>query len=327
MHPILCRIPLPFGWGAIPIHTYGLMLMLAFLMGTALTVRRAQRAGIRAELVLDLALYALVAGIIGARAAFLIFDDGWNDPASEHPLLDMVSIWKGGLTFQGGLVLGLAVCLWYMRSHRLPVGKIADLFAPGLALGVALGRVGCFLNGCCWGRICPPDFPLGVSFPRYAEPGTYGSVIRSHWDQFHERMLLPLLDSLGYRDLAARLRDLHPLSDIPPAGLEFIRVHPTQLYSTAALLGICLLLLALERLPRRFEGAVMLAFLMAYSVFRFSIEFLRDDTPLLLGFGSFPGLHLGQILSILVFGAALGTFIHLWRSAGRATVTGAGETP
>src|SRR3989339_864464 len=102
MHPVLCRIPFPFGWGSLPIHTYGLMLMLAFLAGTALTVWRGRKAGIQAELVLDLALYSLVAGIIGARIAFLIFDSE-ADPASEHPLLDLVSIWKGGLTFQGGL--------------------------------------------------------------------------------------------------------------------------------------------------------------------------------------------------------------------------------
>lgn len=306
MHRILVEIPLPWG-GAIPIYSYGFMIMLAFIAGITLAVRRAKARGISPDVILDIGLYSIICGIIGARLAFVLTDPDFSpDPTVSQPILEYIAIWKGGLTFQGGLFLALAVCIWYLRSNNLPAATIADIFAPGVAIGIAIGRVGCFLNGCCWGRICEIGYPLGVSFPE-------GSGAHSHlFGMLQQGDLLPRLSQLGHESIIQSIPPNGPYV-VPPAALTQIPVHPTQLYTTVAMIGVFLFVLWVEKKPRRFEGMVMLAFLMAYSVVRFAIEFLRTDTALLLGFGSFPGLRLGQILALITFAVAAVVFVHQWR--------------
>ena len=313
MHPVLFNITLPFGI-SIPIHSYGFMLMLAFLAGIGLTLRRASRAGIPGQAVWDLSLYALVAGVLGARAAFLLFYYE-ADPASEHPILDLISIWRGGLVLQGGLLVALAVCLWYLYAHRLPLAKVADAFAPGVAVGIALGRIGCFLNGCCWGKICAADYPLGVAFPIYHTPGVPNASILQHWEALRSDRLVPLLEQNGYRDLVAAAMSCDPFAESPPVFLGQIHVHPTQLYTTAAMFAIYLLVLLVERLPRRFDGLVMLAFLMLESATRFLIDFWRADSNPYFAWGTFPGLRLGQLAAVFIFAAAAWIAIYRWRRA------------
>lgn len=305
MHRILFEIPMPWG-GTLPVFSYGFMIMLAFVAAILLAVRRAKARGVNPDVVFDLGLYAIVCGIIGARLAFVMTDpDFVPDPTSTQPFLEYFKIWKGGLTFQGGLFLALAVCLWYMRAHRLPAAVIADIFAPGLALGVALGRIGCFLNGCCWGAICRVGFPLGVRFPE-------GSGAHAHLYMLHrDGELVPRLSQTGHEAIIEAL----PRTDFftaPPAALLDIPLHPTQLYTSLAMIGVFVFVLWLERRPRRFDGMVMLGFLMAYSVVRFLVELIRDDTPLLFSVGGFAGLRLGQILAILTFVIAGGLFVRLW---------------
>ncbi len=311
MHPVLFNIPLPFG-GSLPVHAYGFMLMLAFLAGIGLTLRRAPAASIPSQAVWDISLYALISGVLGARAAFLAFYYE-ADPASEHPILDLISIWKGGLVFQGGLLAALAVCLWFLYAHRLPFAKVADAFAPGVAVGIALGRIGCFLNGCCWGRICAADYHLGVAFPAYHTPGVPSAILLRHWEAWRGDRLVPLLEQNGYRDLAAAARSCDPFADSMPEFLAQIHIHPTQLYICASMFVIYLLLLLVERLPRRFDGLVMLAFLMFESAARFTIDFWRDDSDPYFAWGAFPGLRISQLTAILIFLAAAGITLYRWR--------------
>ena len=299
---ILIELPLPFLNRTVPIFSYGFMMMIAFAAGILLACRRAERVGIAREAIMDIGLYSIVCGIVGARLAFL-FTDYQMNWASEHPVLDMFAIWKGGLTFQGGLFLALAVNIWYLTSRRLPAGKVADVFAPGVALGVGVGRLGCFLNGCCWGQIAPRGFPLGVIFPH--DCGVY----EHHRQMLYVDELLPALEKANHNHLAELLRHYAPL------GLERIPVHPTQLYTALAMVGVFVFLLWVEKWPRLFDGMVMVIFLMAYSVVRFLIEFVRDDTPVLSWIGGFPGLRLGQLLAMLTLAVAVCFFAHLSRKA------------
>ncbi len=291
MHRILIKIPVPFLQHSIPVYSYGFMMMLAFITGIFLALRRARAAGIPPQAIMDIGLYSIICGIIGARLAFII-----TDMDTPRTLIEYIAIWHGGLTFQGGLFMALGVCVWYLHSHKLPAGKIADIFAPSLAVGIAIGRIGCYLNGCCWGRIAPHGFPLGIIFPKNS------AVYHHQTDLLHAGLLVPLLERNGHHALVTNLPGSLPAP-----------VHPTQIYTSVCMLGIFLLILLIERLPRRFDGMVMLFFLVFYSMLRFAIEFWRDDTPLIRWIGNFPGLRLGQILALLTMAGAAGAFAWLWR--------------
>ncbi|MBN2712719.1 MAG: prolipoprotein diacylglyceryl transferase [Planctomycetes bacterium] len=314
MHRILIEIP----YLGIPIYSYGFMMMLAFVGGITIAYFRAKKAGIKPEVVMDIGLYSIICGIVGARLAFII-TDFHPDPASDFPLLDMVAIWKGGLTFQGGLFLALAVCIWYLKANMISAAKVADIFAPATAFGVAMGRIGCFLNGCCWGRICSPDFPLGQKFPLDS------GVHHHHLQLLRDGSLLETLSKTGNDKIAQSLSHLDPvmatLQDIP-----LIPVHPAQLYTSAALFAIFGILLVVDKLPGKFDGRTMLVFLMLYSCVRFAIELLRDDTPLLFAFGAYPGLRLGQYLAIATFAVAAGLFLKLRKTNNeKPGISGEGE--
>jgi phosphatidylglycerol:prolipoprotein diacylglycerol transferase len=152
MFPVLIRI------GPLTIHTYGFMIAAAFLLGLWLAQRQAEREGLPREKVTDIGFYALFAGIIGSRIFFIGTD--WEH-FSAHPL-DMIKIWEGGLVFYGGVVFAIPVAVWYARRQRLSLWQTADVWAPSIAVGHAIGRLGCFCAGCCYG--VPTGLPWGVVF-------------------------------------------------------------------------------------------------------------------------------------------------------------------
>jgi phosphatidylglycerol:prolipoprotein diacylglycerol transferase len=152
MFPVLIRI------GPLTIHTYGFMIAAAFLLGLWLAQRQAEREGLPRDKVTDIGFYALFAGIIGSRIFFIGTD--WNH-FSAHPF-DMIKIWEGGLVFYGGVVFAIPVAVWYARRQRLSLWQTADVWAPSIAVGHAIGRLGCFCAGCCYG--VPTGLPWGVVF-------------------------------------------------------------------------------------------------------------------------------------------------------------------
>jgi phosphatidylglycerol:prolipoprotein diacylglycerol transferase len=152
MHPILFRI------GPLTIHTYGLMLAIAFLTGISLAVRQAKLEGEDPQKVFDLCFYLVVAAIIGSRLLFVVLNYRFY---LDNPL-QIFMLWKGGLVFYGGLLGALMVGTWYIRRHQLPLWKITDILAPSIAAGQAIGRLGCFSAGCCYGR--QTDLPWAVTF-------------------------------------------------------------------------------------------------------------------------------------------------------------------
>jgi phosphatidylglycerol---prolipoprotein diacylglyceryl transferase len=160
VHPDVLR------WGFLHITSYGLMMAVAFLAGTALSLREARRRGLDEDDMVTAILVGLVAGVLGARALYVI----------EHlaefrgSAWTVLALWQGGLTLYGGVVAGTAAGLIAAQRLGLPTWTAADAAAPALALGTAFGRIGCYLNGCCYGH--PTRLPWGVVFP----PDSFASL-------------------------------------------------------------------------------------------------------------------------------------------------------
>jgi phosphatidylglycerol---prolipoprotein diacylglyceryl transferase len=152
MHPVLIK------FGNVTIYSYGLMIALGFLLGIVLAMREARRMGENPEKIMDLSFYILVAAIVGSRLFYVM--TAW-DFFVDNPV-EIIKIWNGVLVFYGGFIGAVLTAVVYMRLHRLPTWKTADILAPSLALGQAIGRVGCFLAGCCYGRAS--DAPWAVTF-------------------------------------------------------------------------------------------------------------------------------------------------------------------
>jgi phosphatidylglycerol:prolipoprotein diacylglycerol transferase len=160
MHPILLKI------GPITIYSYGVMIALGIITGLFLARRQARQEEIDPDKIIDISFYLLIAALIGARLMFVLmnFKEYIADP------LAILKIWEGGLVFYGGLVPAVVVGIWYIKRLGLPLWQVADILAPSLAIGHAMGRIGCFFAGCCYGGVC--DLPWAVTFtdPRSLAP-------------------------------------------------------------------------------------------------------------------------------------------------------------
>lgn len=146
--------------GNFTLYSFGLMVIAGFIAGAMLASWLARKRGLPGEAFMDGAMVMLFAGVAGARLLFVLLN--WKDYAGH--LGDVAAIWKGGMSFHGGLVAGAAAGIVYVWRRGLPVLALADAAAPGLALGYAIGRIGCLLNGCCYGGAT--DLPWGL-------PGIY----------------------------------------------------------------------------------------------------------------------------------------------------------
>ena len=164
MHPILLRIPL-WGGNHFDIATYGVMMMLGVLAGVFLASRIAKREGVSPVVMLDLAFWAVISGIVGAKLWHII--QHWN-PGGDNS--DLFRNFRSGLVFYGGFLGGAVGSIIFLRIKRLPIMKILDILAPALIIGLAFGRVGCFFNGCCYGR--QSDSCLAVSFVKVTDGDT-----------------------------------------------------------------------------------------------------------------------------------------------------------
>jgi phosphatidylglycerol:prolipoprotein diacylglycerol transferase len=151
MHPTICTI------GPLTVYSYGLMLVIAFLIASHLASRQARVEGIDPEFVLSVCFRSFIAGIIGARVLFVISHAGHY---LENPL-EILRLTQGGLSVFGGLIAGIVTAFAVVRSRRLSWRRVLDLLLPFAALGQAIGRVGCYLNGCCYGK----EAVWGVVFP------------------------------------------------------------------------------------------------------------------------------------------------------------------
>ena len=243
MHPYLIRIPMP--WGVrLTIASYGVMIMLGFLAALLFLLRRGRRWGLAPQALFDVALATLLCGIVGSRVFFVVHE--W-DYFSEN-LVEIIRIDRGGLWFYGGLMGGAAAALVVVRLRKLPATRTLDVITSVLPLGHAFGRMGCFLNGCCFGRITASW--VGVRFPRILDGG----------------------DIVGSEPFVKQLSD----GLITPAARWSLPVHATQLYEVGYNLLIFLALSAC--LPRRWrDGEVAWLYGILYGSARFINEILRAD--------------------------------------------------
>ncbi len=287
MKRILYVIPIGDG---LPVFGYGLFLMLGFIVGILVAWYRAKKRGVSTNAAIDIGLISIIAGVLGARLAFLLIDYQPHDGGIGSPA-EWFAVWQGGLTFQGGLFLALAADWMYLRWKKISPGVMFDIYAPTLALGVGFGRIGCLLNGCCWGRPAAFGSRLAMVFPDDSEPMQQQFwLYNEHPDQWAQ-----LLERLGY-----------PAAALPP-----IPIYATQIISAIGLFLIAAgLIWAERRWTNRQPGQVIAWFMFAYGVGRFVIEFWRDDTPLRYGFGAFPGLRLGQWLAVAM--VAVGVILQLY---------------
>src|SRR5437867_1293819 len=156
--------PYVFHIGGYSQSTYGLLVALAFLAALALAGRLARREGLSQEAVMNLGMYCALAGIVGAKILMFLVDLP-QYLSNPRDIVSLATLRAGG-NFFGGLILALLVAWYYMRKKGLPLLKTADIFAPALALGHAIGRLGCFAAGCCWG--VPTHVPWAVTFTNRA---------------------------------------------------------------------------------------------------------------------------------------------------------------
>jgi phosphatidylglycerol---prolipoprotein diacylglyceryl transferase len=266
MHRIL------FHLGPVTVYSYGFMLAVAFVLGTALAQRRALSRKIDANKVMDLVFAILVSSIIGARALFVALNWQYYRTAP----FDMIKVWEGGLVFYGGFILAFFVALWFMRKNALPVWKIVDIMAPSVALGIALGRIGCFLNGCCYGAL---SGRWGIAFPSRDNPPVFAQQVADGLIQSSAACSLPVL--------------------------------PAQLYAAVHGLVIFGALLFLERY-QRFDGFLFWVLVLLYSAGRFFIDGVRYYEPAyMIGF-----LTVSQVISIGLFIIAMSVLIVRSKHAG-----------
>lgn len=351
--------PATEAWIGLPIRGFGVMVTLGVMSGVGLSAYAARRAGLDQEHIYSLAFWMFLFGIIGARTFYVV--QNWSEYQRETlgaTLLEVVKFTQGGLVVYGALIGALAAGGWYLRSRRLPVLAIGDLIAPGMLVGLAWGRIGCFLHGCCFGGVCAIA-PLGVSFPatsppyehQQAEGRFHGMQLRRDdaagvWrvtavddsSEAAERGVRPgdriveingrRLEEFAGRRIPARLLG-------PRLGLKFEDgreaawslpemparsrpVHPVQLYSSVHAALLALLLWAIYPYARR-DGEVFAWMLTLYPIGRIFEELVRDDEPGRFG----TALTISQWVSVgLLAGAAVLWAVVLRRPAVRALAGG-----
>jgi len=170
-----------FQIGGFNIYWYGVLVAIGFVAGLWTASRRALHAGISGEIVADLGPWLLLGTVAGARLLYVV--SYWREDFAGKPFWELFNIRSGGLVYYGGFIGASLACIVFVRFKKLPLWRIADILAPSIALGYAIGRIGCLMNGCCYGR--PTDLPWALRFP--ADHPTQGHYV--HPTQLYESAL------------------------------------------------------------------------------------------------------------------------------------------
>lgn len=274
-----------------PVPAYFTLLLIGFAAATWLAARLAKQDGLNPDTFIDLGLFCVIFGVLGARVLHVVADgyfwdyvhlctdptqveweitaaqcaraEGIWDAArevcqpSERDCFAWAAFWRGGLTYYGGLVAASIFGIWFLRREGVPLYRGMDIAAISISLGLVFGRLGCFLGGCCFG--VHTDHLFGLRFPPFS------AASESQW--------------------RAGLLEAPDLPSLP--------VHPTQLYEAFGCLAITGLLLFWLRPRKRFDGQLMLVFVALYAILRFVLEYWRADER-----GELFGLSTSQLLAI-----------------------------
>ncbi|MBI3649498.1 MAG: prolipoprotein diacylglyceryl transferase [Acidobacteria bacterium] len=255
MFPELFKIP----GTNIPISTYGLLLAVAFILALWLTARLAARDGLPKNRIYDLGLYIIAASLLGSKLLMVITE--WSDFRGDVSRLFSLDFLRSGGVFYGGFIAAVLASIFFMWRWQLPWRKTADAFAPGIAVGHAIGRLGCFSAGCCWGK--PTTSWIGVKFTEKASELT---------------------------------------------GVPFdVALVPTQLLEALANFMLFGVLWWLWK-RKKFDGQIIFAYVILYSVIRFTIEFWRDDPR-----GALLGLSTSQFIAVVMFPLGIALMIYYGR--------------
>lgn len=231
MRPVLISI------GFLELHAYTVAMAAAVLSGVLLAVRANYRQEHPFPVTPVIGIWIFLGGLIGARIYWIIqYDSIWH-------IYRGIFFWQGGLVFYGGLFGGLAGGMAYLKWNRVPVLPAADFGIVYLPLAHAIARIGCFLNGCCWGS--PTKMPWGVRYPQNTFSGPY-------FDQLNKGL-------------------------ISSTSTESLPVHPVPLYESGGLLLVFIVLIVLSR-KKRPLGALLFSYLCLYGGLRVLVEFFRGDT-------------------------------------------------
>ncbi len=155
-----------FSIGPFTLHTYGLFVATGFLAGLMVTIKIGKANGVTAQQTMDIGFLMIVAAIIGSRLLYILMNISHY---MERPL-DVFKMWQGGLVFSGGIVCVILAVIWYTRRHQLPFWKMADMWAPAMAIGQGIGRIGCFMAGCCYGKPTGSRWGLVFTNPHSLAP-------------------------------------------------------------------------------------------------------------------------------------------------------------
>ena len=266
------------------ISSYPVLLLLGFFFGWLLARARASRYGILRRDLDNITLLLPLAGLFGARFFARMF-------YAKLPLLEALKVWEGdGLVFYGGFLFGIGTAVIYGVMRRIRLVNLLDCLAPSVALGLAFGRIGCFLAGCCWGDVC-------------VSPGQLASL---HDSAVLQRIqTIPPISQSGWL-MAVRFpqkSDIYKqhsrLNLVTAADSKSLPVHPVQLYEAMLAAGLCCYL-AFRRTARQ-PGDISLLLLVGYSLIRFATEFLRADNKLYAF-----GMTFSQVVSVwILLGSAI----------------------
>jgi phosphatidylglycerol---prolipoprotein diacylglyceryl transferase len=296
MYQIVFRIP----FLNLPIYGYGLMLVIAFLVGVQVAKAMAARAGMDPEVFVNATLIALLTGVAGSRLSHVL--ENWSVYTNPQRgfvgnFLDAINIRAGGLTFYGGFILATPCCIAYALHKRLPLLRFIDVAAVIVMIGLGFGRIGCYLNGCCYGELLPngaASFGLVTQFPYYSN---------AYIDQFNRGLIRPPDELIDRRpDGLALLKDW---DQVRAEGLttlanqqRALAVQPTQLYSMFTAFLLALLLWAYWT-TEHLDGRVFALMLMLEGPARFILELIRVEPPV---WGNF---SLSMILGLALGGAGV----------------------
>lgn len=311
MFPELFEIPFIH----LTVKSYGLMMVIGFLAAVSLIRHFSRNITPDPQLITNAALYSLIGGVLGARLFYVLhyFGDFKEDLAS------VFAIWQGGLELLGGVILAITIIFLYLLYHKLPIRRYLDILAIALMLALAFGRIGCFLNGCCFGK--PTELPWAVRFPYNSF--AYNSQINANLERNRPdpQLRLPQEEYISYIDKDG---NWHPKPyedlteqqkiEVTTGKYRCLPVHPTQLYSSANGAVLCLILYLFWRRSQNTgnsknagkiltkPGSTFALMFVLYGLTRFFIEFLRDDNPF-----EFNGLTISQNIGIamIILGAVL----------------------
>jgi phosphatidylglycerol:prolipoprotein diacylglycerol transferase len=150
-----------FSIGPLTIHAYGLFVAMGFTVGLLIMIRIGRTQGFSSQQIMDMGFLIILWAAIGSRLTFVLINFSYY---KTHPI-DIFKVWQGGLVFSGGLIAVVLGMSWYIRRHHLSFWKIGDLCGPAAAIGASIGRIGCFMAGCCYGK--PTDLKWGVVFTHH----------------------------------------------------------------------------------------------------------------------------------------------------------------